>query len=73
MGSDRHHLPAGPLTMAEVINLRAARKAKGRQDKAQSAAQNRALHGRTKAERQRQRAEAERAARQIDGARRDEP
>lgn len=73
MGSDRHHLPAGPLTMAEVINLRAARKAKGRKDKAQSAAQNRALHGRTKAERQRQQAEAERAARQIDGARREEP
>ncbi len=73
MGSDRHHVPAGPLTMADVINLRAARKAKNRKDKTDLATQNRALHGRTKAERQRQQAEAERTARLLDGAKREDP
>lgn len=73
MGSDRDHLPAGPLIMAEVINLRAARKARDRKDKAAIAAQNRALHGLSKAERQRRQAEAERAARLLDGAKREEP
>ena len=59
--------------MAEVINLRLARKARGRAEAGQKAAENRALHGRTKAERQRQEAEAARAERLIDGARREEP
>ncbi len=58
--------------MAEVINLRMARKAKGRAGLAQKAAENRVLHGRTRAERQRQEAEAARAERLIDGARREE-
>ena len=57
--------------MAEVINLRLARKARIRAAKSAEAAQNRALHGLTKAERSRQRAEAAHAARQIDGARRE--
>ncbi len=59
--------------MAEVINLRLARKARARSDAAQAAAQNRARSGLTKAERARQQAEAERAARLVDGARREEP
>ena len=73
MGGDRDHLPAGPLIMAEVINLRAARKARDRKEKAAIAAQNRALPGLSKAERQRRQAEAERAARLLDGAKREEP
>ena len=71
MGGDRDHLPAGPLIMAEVINLRQARKARARGEAARQAAQNRALHGRTKAEKQLQDREAERAARLLDGARRE--
>ncbi|NCU12770.1 MAG: DUF4169 family protein [Sphingomonadaceae bacterium] len=57
--------------MAEVINLRQARKAKVRNDKAEAAAHSRAQHGRSKAERQRQQAEAVRMARLIDGAERE--
>ncbi len=57
--------------MAEVINLRLARKAKARASAAQVAEQNRARHGLTKAESQRQQAEAERAAKLIDGAKRE--
>lgn len=36
--------------MGDLVNLRQARKAKARQDKEKSAAQNRITHGRTKAE-----------------------
>lgn len=59
--------------MAEVINLRLARKAKVRAGAAQLAAENRAIHGQTKAAKTRQAGEAERAARQLDGAQREEP
>ena len=54
--------------MAEVINLRQARKAKARADAQQAAASNRAKHGQTKAGRTQVKAEAERLARTIDGA-----
>ncbi len=59
--------------MADVINLRLARKAKARAEAGGKAAQNRALHGLSKAERERQRLDAQRAARAIDGAKREEP
>ena len=39
--------------MADIINLRQARKAKARDSKEQSASENRAKFGRTKGERQR--------------------
>lgn len=55
--------------MAEVVNLRLARKARARADAAATAAQNRARHGRTRAERAAIAAEAARLARTIDGAR----
>ena len=55
--------------MAEIINLRLARKKKARDDKQRQAEQNRALHGATRAEKAARKAEAERAARQLDGAR----
>ena len=54
--------------MAEVINLRTARKAKARTAATQQAAANRAKHGRTKAERARQQAEAARLAQVLGGA-----
>lgn len=58
--------------MAEIVNLRLARKARARGEAAVKASQNRALHGRTKAERATERAEAERARRLLDGARRED-
>lgn len=55
--------------MAEVINLRLARKAKARAEADKQADANRAKHGRTKAERAHAKAEADRAARELDGKR----
>jgi len=52
----------------EVVNLRAARKAKARAGAEVEAQANRAKFGRTKAERARDEREAERAARLVDGA-----
>jgi hypothetical protein len=58
--------------MAEIVNLRIARKQKARADKDVRAAQNRALFGRTKAEKQQQAAEQALAARRIDGHKKEE-
>jgi hypothetical protein len=55
---------------AEIVNLRRARKAKTRADAETKAAENRALHGRTKAEKARDAFERERAARALDQAKR---
>jgi hypothetical protein len=57
--------------MAEIVNLRLARKAAARRSKEAEAAANRLAHGRTRAEREATRAEAERSARMLDGARRE--
>ncbi len=57
--------------MSDVVNLRMARKRKARVDKDRAAGANRALHGRTKAEKERDRLLAEKAARLVDGHRRD--
>ncbi|MDT0507633.1 DUF4169 family protein [Novosphingobium sp. MMS21-SN21R] len=59
--------------MAEIVNLRMARKAKARAEQQAEAQANRAKFGRTKAEKTRNRLDAERSARLLDGARRDEP
>ncbi|CAM4138730.1 Amidase [Novosphingobium lubricantis] len=56
-----------------VVNLRQARKARLRVEKETIAQANRAKFGRTKGEKARDKAEAERAARTVDGARREEP
>lgn len=56
--------------MADIVNLRMARKHKARADRKQAAEQNRALHGRSKAEREHDRRQAERAEKFIDGHRR---
>jgi hypothetical protein len=53
--------------VSNVVNLRMARKRKARTDSEQAAAENRALHGRSKADKARDRLEAERAAGHIDG------
>lgn len=58
--------------MAEVINLRRARKARDRQAADATATINRAAFGRTKAEREATAAEAARLERGLDGAKREE-
>ncbi len=62
---------APPAIMADVINLRLARKARARHDAAQTAAQNRASHGQTLAERKARAADAARAAQDLAGKRLD--
>jgi len=57
--------------MGDVVNLRLARKAKGRADKAQQAASNRAAHGESKAAKAARQADLDRATRQIDGHKRE--
>ncbi len=61
--------------MAEIINLRQARKQKARAEAEKTAEQNRIAFGRTKAERKLTEAERDKAARHIDGHKldRDEP
>jgi hypothetical protein len=58
--------------MAEIVNLRLARKKKVRADKETRASENRVAFGRSKAERQATRAEKEIAARRLDLHRRDD-
>jgi hypothetical protein len=57
--------------MAEIINLRTARKARARADAAMTADANRAKFGRSKAEKASNDAETARRAKLLDGARRD--
>jgi len=57
--------------MAEIINLRMARKARDRAAAEQKAAENRAKFGRTKTEKATERAQVEREARVLDGAQRE--
>jgi hypothetical protein len=59
--------------MGDVINLRQARKARDRKVAAQAASEARARHGRTKAERALEKAEAEKLDRAIDQAKLDSP
>ena len=58
--------------MAEIVNLRQARKAKLRQAASAEAAANRARHGRTAAERDRERLLAEQARRLLDASQRED-
>jgi hypothetical protein len=55
--------------MAEIVNLRRARKQRARQDAQTQAQQNRLSFGRTKAERQITEATREKAARDLEGHR----
>ena len=56
--------------MADIVNLRLARKRKSREEKDEKAATNRALFGRTKAERDRDLKLAEKSRRDLDGHKR---
>ncbi|MCA3255275.1 MAG: DUF4169 family protein [Alphaproteobacteria bacterium] len=58
--------------MADIVNLRLARKAKARSTAEAQAAANRAAHGRSKDEKVAARREAERLTRTLDGARRED-
>ena len=58
--------------MAEIINLRQARKQKARAEKEARAEQNRIAFGRTKAERDQIKAERDLADRQLDSHKRDD-
>ncbi|MCJ2179260.1 DUF4169 family protein [Novosphingobium sp. 2580] len=57
--------------MAEIVNLRMARKARARAADKMQAAENRALHGQTKAERKATEADVTRITRTVEGAKRD--
>ncbi|KAK0359577.1 hypothetical protein LTR94_030772, partial [Friedmanniomyces endolithicus] len=57
--------------MTNIVNLRQARKAKARVDKAKTAEENRARFGRTKAQRQADSAEEHRRAALLDGVKLD--
>ncbi len=54
--------------MGDVVNLNRFRKAKARSDKAAGAEANRMKFGRSKTEKAAEEAEAERRARELDGA-----
>jgi hypothetical protein len=58
--------------MGDIVNLRQARKRAARKDREAEAAVNRAIFGRTKAERALQKNEAEKLRKTLDGAERDD-
>ncbi len=57
--------------MTEIINLNQKRKAAARTDKEKTASQNRVKFGRTKEEKQREKQEAERLKRHLEGHKRE--
>lgn len=58
--------------MADILSLSKLRKARARAEKEQQAAENRARFGRTKAEKQRDKAIDQLAEKRLDAARRDD-
>lgn len=59
--------------MSKVVNLNKFRKRKAKLAKEQRAATNRRLHGRTKAEREREQLQKSKLARQVEGSRLEPP
>jgi hypothetical protein len=57
--------------MADIVNLNRARKRRARDEAAQRAAENRVRYGRTKEEREAAAREAERAANELEGKRKE--
>ncbi len=57
--------------MAEIINLNRARKARVKVEAGDTAVANRAKHGRSKAEKERDKAEAERVVKLLDDSKRE--
>ena len=62
----------GAIAVAEIVNLRRARKARDRATAASVAEANRAKFGRTKAEREADAVDRARIDRTLDGAKRDD-
>lgn len=58
--------------MGEIVNLNRVRKAKAKADRAVQATENRVKYGRTKAEKQKERAAEQAAARHLEGHKLDE-
>ncbi len=58
--------------MGEVVNLNRARKQRAKADGKATASANRAAHGRTRAEREAADRERDRAARLLDGSKRED-
>jgi hypothetical protein len=59
------------VAMAEIVNLNQYRKRRQRRDAAKEAAENRVAHGRSKAERKKNRHQHEKAAKDLDDKRLD--
>ena len=59
--------------MGEIVNLNRARKARDKALQKAEAVANRAAHGRTRAQKQAADTERDRAARQLDQAKREDP
>lgn len=59
--------------MGEIVNLRQVRKQKARAEKDKLAGESRALHGRSKAEKTRDRLTADKAEKFVAGHRREHP
>jgi len=59
--------------MGEIVNLRQVRKQKARAEKEKLASENRALHGRSKVEKDRDRLIADKAETFVAGHRRERP
>lgn len=59
--------------MADVVNLNRFRKTREREERAKEAEANRVRFGRTKAEKQRDRMEAERSTRFLNGQKLEDP
>ncbi|TPL54712.1 DUF4169 family protein [Mesorhizobium sp. B2-4-6] len=59
--------------MGEVVNLRQARKHKARIEKERQAGENRALHGRSRTERERDRLASQKAEKFVASHRREKP
>lgn len=59
--------------MADIVNLRMARKRKARAEKEAAAAEARAVHGRSKAEKALDAAREDKARRGVDAHRRERP
>lgn len=59
--------------MSNVVNLNKFRKAKAKAEKAKQAETNKRLHGRTKAERQREHLQKQQLENKVDGARLEGP
>ena len=59
--------------MGEIVNLRQVRKQKARAEKERQAGENRALHGRSKAEKNRDQLIADKAETFVAGHRRERP